>query len=173
MKTEKTTLDVDSGMMSIVPMAEGLQLADSYTGHHVFIKVNPDKHYAVLCKCFGPYSGQVAELLLVEAMEYQEPGYSVAGILKGAKEFVVGDPCYLHEDQYEDEGPYRDACEAVYDSTSEVSMPHGIFTSLGGRAVVSSTAYGDGTYDVIIKKNDDGEFISLSVDFLGEEEIEE
>lgn len=87
---------------------------------------------------------------------------------------MIGDPCYLNEWKYLQEGQpfdhenhigeygYLGACGTTIKNT---------FGVLGNdEAVVFSTGYGDGHYPVYVQLNEDGQVIKVVIDFEGDDE---
>jgi hypothetical protein len=87
---------------------------------------------------------------------------------------MVGDPCYL--DQWKtDEGlewnlegkvgqySYQGASATTLENTGTMELG-------GGLAVAFSTGYGDGSYPVWAKFNDEGRVTQIVIDFVGDEE---
>lgn len=84
---------------------------------------------------------------------------------------MVGDPCYLNDwdtnngDQWE---PEKHAHEYSYQGASNTTLSANFGEIGGGKAVVFSTGYGDGTYPVYVKVNEDDRVTMVVIDFEGE-----
>ena len=96
----------------------------------------------------------------------------VGHITVDSGQVIVGDPCYLkvwdgnENEPFTIEGQqgqysYLGSCEATLSED-------GFGTLNNGFAVALSSGYGDGTYPVYVKKNDNGKIALAIIDFTGE-----
>ena len=60
---------------------------------------------------------------------------------------VAGDPCYFLDGEYGEDTDYGRACASTLDSEERCGF---VALDGGGRAFVSSTVYGDGSYPVLV-----------------------
>ena len=95
----------------------------------------------------------------------------------------IGDPCYfLHDDNSKDKdlgeswSSSTGFCKILEQKQKESGQPAAQFNyDLGhpGLGICVNTGYGDGTYDVFIKKNEEGRVMEAKVIFIDENEKEE
>lgn len=76
-----------------------------------------------------------------------------------------------HEDEreYGVEGFYKDCCDQTYSETDR-NQRAGV---VGNAGVVSSSGFGDGSYDVFAATNEDGVVVALRVDYITDDETED
>lgn len=152
------SLDVDSGQLSVAIMPLASLTAKGETIEWVLS----------CCHVFPVYAGEsvgVERNSDTPARIAVTPGSDlcVPEDAQGAWVLVMGDPCYYLAGEYGTDADYGRACAA---SLSEDR--HGfIVLNNGGRAFVSGTVYGDGSYPV---RSHDGSFDML---LEGEPEDEE
>lgn len=84
---------------------------------------------------------------------------------------MVGDPCYLHEwetnqdDEWNLEGKIG---QYSYQGASATTIKYGMGELGGGRAVVFSTGYGDGSYPVYVSFDENNRVAKVVIDFEGD-----
>lgn len=86
---------------------------------------------------------------------------------------MVGDPCYLDEwktnegEEWDLEGKIG---QYSYQGASATTIKNNMGELGGGRAVVFSTGYGDGSYPVYVSLDENNRVAKVVIDFTGEEE---
>ena len=89
---------------------------------------------------------------------------------------MIGDPCYLDEwqdwnrDKESFDNHLTKAGEYGYLGACGVTLKDNFGEVGNGRAVVSTTGYGDGVYPVYAEVNEDGRVAKIIIDFVGDEE---
>ena len=78
---------------------------------------------------------------------------------------MVGDPCYLESWGQDNEFNYDKACDVTIKNKFGV-LSHGM-------SVVFETGYGDGAYPVYAELNEDGRVARITIDFIGDLELED
>lgn len=88
---------------------------------------------------------------------------------------MVGDPCYLDQYDPNSKDPWFDydnnsvldnkVGEYSYQGVSATTVKNNFGTIGDGLAVAFSTGYGDGSYPVYVKLNDDGRVSMVVIDF--------
>ena len=88
-------------------------------------------------------------------------------------QIMIGDPCYLSnyvddgDEQWDLSNKYG---KYTYQGASASSLSTDGFGELGGGlAVAVSSGYGDGSYPVYIKRDDNGRIASATIIFISEE----
>lgn len=83
---------------------------------------------------------------------------------------IVGDPCYLSDydpNTNEPWSPEGKEGQYSYQGISATTLSKNFGTVGQGLAVAFSTGYGDGSYPVYVKLNDDGRVSMVVIDFEG------
>lgn len=98
-------------------------------------------------------------------MKWEKVG--VVGVDAGL--IMVGDPCY-HADGKRPKAlgkDWQDFCHKLRDSKFDQNNSLQLDYDMGhaGLGVVVSSGYGDGVYDVMVKKNSEGRVVALKVEF--------
>jgi hypothetical protein len=101
----------------------------------------------------------------------------IGGVGVDSGQIMVGDPCYLSDWKDNDFSDQAVANRAqTYDyagACAQTLSPRRAGMLDQGRAVVSSTGYGDGFYPVYATYNEDGIIVKLEVVFVSDEDEEE
>lgn len=80
---------------------------------------------------------------------------------------MIGDPCYISDTIPEDKNPknWDKFCDFVFDNQEA-----GIVDIEKGTAIVVSSGYGDGSYPVFVKRNEEGRIAEMKVVFISDDE---
>lgn len=100
-------------------------------------------------------------------------GWTVAGVIGvDAGIVLIGDPCYAETEQrHPANRDWQDFCDA-YDAAPDGIMQLNYDMGHPGLGVVVPSGYGDGTYEVEVRRTSDGRVAELRVVFIEEQENE-
>ena len=103
----------------------------------------------------------------------REGGWTVAGIIGvDAGIVMIGDPCYAETEQrHPANREWQDFCDD-YAAAADGIMQLDYDMGHPGLGVVVSSGYGDGTYEVEVRRTTDGRVAELRVVFIEEKEDE-
>jgi hypothetical protein len=158
MSETRYNLAVDSGQMAVCPVPAGFQ-------------PSKDKHVSspVLR---GAFEGKCD--INVTTEKGRVTGVSIKFNPYGNRalrgEFVVSDPCYIYEDDFDLDGkatglPYDSACRATNDTLEQAgAFPVDVGTH-EVQGFASSTGWGDGVYPIDITTNPKGEVVKIEMLF--------
>lgn len=164
-KTVVASVGVDSGQMAYIPFYG----VETYGGET--LKVRKNTKYVFEIETGD--EDRVARSRIRLAGHGGSYGWVEAGEVNtgDAEQLIVSDPCYFENcGEYDDTTtPYGKACAQTMDGQS-----YGCYDLGEGKvAAVSSTGWGDGSYDMVADLDEEGFLVSVSVEFMAEEEDQE
>ena len=184
-------LSVDSGTMAVFPwwprakkrMAEQYNLEEEDTPRKdlaVVLTLKPDAVYKVVV-LLEQDSNRPIRLpsglsILRDSKEELEPNFELIGEFTTAdmgSTIAVGDPCYSLDEDSDDRNLYFRIVGLDTLADSQHRMIISDEPGARGKAFCTNAQHGDGTYPVLIAKDDNGYLRRLFVDFEPEEELEE
>lgn len=80
----------------------------------------------------------------------------VGSVCVDSGQLLITDPCYLNEKKNEE--LYEEVCKIT-------TSPNSLGQVLNGLAIATSSGYGDGIYDVLAEKDEEGKVISIEIRF--------
>ena len=113
----------------------------------------------------GDWGHRIAKLHAIHESEYRQ-GNELTGIVVGVDSGQAGiyDKAYFDTTRHDEEWYHR-ACDATYHRNPKEGEHALTGDVLDGKCTVSSSGYGDGSYKCLVRKNEDGKVVSITLDF--------
>lgn len=120
----------------------------------------------------GEWGQRVALLFAIhkDYSDIQLGTFEIADIDVGVDSGTAG---IFDAEYYEQYHTENEADDDWYDEAGAVTFSQEQFGTIGGKGVVSSSGYGDGSYDCAVYRNSEGQIIGIAIIFITEGEDDE